>query len=280
MPLPGRDASVSLPSAGRLRPSGTTRRLRFRQLAISRPVTTGLTPLKANRAFYDGGSIPWITSGDLSAGVVKSASHFVAERALSDTSLKVVEAGAILLAMYGEGKTRGTAALLDLDATTNQACAAIQLHQPDLRAWVKLILDSNYSAMRRMAAGGVQPNLNLSLVRSIEIPVPTARVRATVLERLRQLDEQGSMLRQSLEAGLRRTATLRHALLAAAFVRQPQAPKRGQLRDLDGASTGTRTRARFAKPSRFRSRAVCMSVSRLKNGSHSTPGAEEFAMTT
>lgn len=108
-------------------------------------VSTGITPLKANKVFYDGGAIPWITSGDLSAGVVTSASHFVTERALLETNLKLVKAGAILLAMYGEGKTRGTVALLELDATTNQACAAIQLHEPGLRTWVKVVLDANYA---------------------------------------------------------------------------------------------------------------------------------------
>jgi type I restriction enzyme, S subunit len=180
-------------------------------------VTTGVTPLKSNRAFYDGGTIPWITSGDLASGVVDAANQFVTERAISETSLKLVKAGAILLAMYGEGKTRGTAALLDIDATTNQACAAIQLHDTNLRPWVKMVLDSNYAAMRRMAAGGVQPNLNLSLVRSIEVPVPAAEIREAALQRLREIEEQGSILRRALEVTLRRGVTLRHALLAAAF---------------------------------------------------------------
>lgn len=180
-------------------------------------VTTGVTPLKSNKAFYDGGTIPWITSGDLSDGVVSSASQFVTQEALDHTSLKVVKAGAILLAMYGEGKTRGTAALLDIDATTNQACAAIQLHDASLRPWVKMVLESNYSAMRRMAAGGVQPNLNLSIVRSIEVPVPAPDVRASALDGVLEVDERSAILHMALDANLRRGSSLCHALLAAAF---------------------------------------------------------------
>ena len=189
-------------------------------------VTTGVTPLKSNKGFYDGGTIPWITSGDLASGVVDAASQFVTARAISETSLKLVRAGAILLAMYGEGKTRGNAALLDIDATTNQACAAIQLHDANLRPWVKAVLDSNYAAMRRMAAGGVQPNLNLSLVRTIEVPVPCAEIREVALQRLREIEEQGSILRRALDATLRRVVTLRHALHASAFSGGLSAPAR------------------------------------------------------
>lgn len=180
-------------------------------------VTSGMTPLRSNKAFYEGGRIPWVTSGDLSSGVVDAAIQFVTERAIAETSLKLVRAGAILVAMYGEGKTRGTAALLDIDATTNQACAAIQLHDGDLRQWVKLVLDANYAAMRRMAIGGVQPNLNLSLVRSIEVPLPPESARVAALDRVREIEEQGAILGKSLDVTLRRVVTLRHAVLGAAF---------------------------------------------------------------
>lgn len=121
-------------------------------------VSSGLTPLKGNKAFYEGGTIPWITSGDLHQGLITEAKQFVTQAALVKTTLKLVPAGAILIAMYGEGKTRGTAAELGIEATTNQACAAVVLHDPDLRPWVRLILDANYSKLRRLAAGGVQPN--------------------------------------------------------------------------------------------------------------------------
>jgi type I restriction enzyme S subunit len=96
-------------------------------------VSSGLTALKGNKAFYEGGTIPWITSADLHQGLITRAKQFVTQAALDATTLKVVPAGALLIAMYGEGKTRGTAAELGIDATTNQACAAVALHDPRLR---------------------------------------------------------------------------------------------------------------------------------------------------
>ena len=180
-------------------------------------VSSGLTPLKANRAFYDGGTVPWITSGDLHQGVITKATHFVTERALADTTLKMVPAGALLIAMYGEGKTRGTAAELGIDATTNQACAAVVLHDPDLRPWVRLVLDANYTRVRRLAAGGVQPNLNLSIIKAIEVPIPKADLRGELLAERRELDERSRRLRADLAAAQSRGRSLRRSLLAAAF---------------------------------------------------------------
>jgi type I restriction enzyme S subunit len=180
-------------------------------------VTSGLTPLKANKAFYEGGTIPWITSGDLHQGVVTKASTFVTERALADTTLKMVPAGALLIAMYGEGKTRGTAAELGFDATTNQACAAVVLHDPNLRQWVRLVLDANYTRVRRLAAGGVQPNLNLSIIKAIEVPIPKADLRGELLAERRELDERSRRLKADLAAAQSRGRSLRRSLLAAAF---------------------------------------------------------------
>lgn len=180
-------------------------------------VSSGMTPLKGNRTFYDGGTIPWITSGDLHQGVITRATQFVTQRALDETTLQLFPAGILLIAMYGEGKTRGTAAELQIDATTNQACAAVRLHDPALRPWVRLVLDANYRKLRRLAAGGVQPNLNLSIIKAIEVPVPASTVRDGLLRRRHKSEDVNTRLRLDLLAAKRRAASLRHALLTAAF---------------------------------------------------------------
>lgn len=180
-------------------------------------VTSGMTPLKGNKAFYDGGTIPWITSGDLRQGTIVEAKQFVTHRALDETSLKVLPVGALLVAMYGEGKTRGTAAELAIAATTNQACAGLVLSDETLRPWVRLVLDANYRALRGLAAGGVQPNLNLSLVKGIEVPLPTSCLRESILVAVAEVEVASARLRQELSAGERRAAALRRSLLAAAF---------------------------------------------------------------
>lgn len=180
-------------------------------------VSSGMTPLRGNKSFYEGGSIPWITSGDLNQGLITKPTQFVTQRALDETSLKIVPAGSLLVAMYGEGKTRGTAAELGIDATTNQACASITLHDSDLRAWVRLILDANYTGLRRLGAGGVQPNLNLSLIKAIEVPLPDAETRSMLISDFTLIDEARVRMNEELLSAQRRGADLRRSLLAAAF---------------------------------------------------------------
>lgn len=187
------------------------------ELGFLAKVSSGMTPLKANRAFYDNGTIPWITSGDLHQGCITRATQFVTEKALDETTLKVLPAGTLLIAMYGEGKTRGTAAELSIDATTNQACAAVALHDSALRPWVRLVLDANYSKLRRLAAGGVQPNLNLSVVKAIQIPIPAPEVRDQLLARRVELDDANARLQSQLNIAHRRGCALRRSLLAAVF---------------------------------------------------------------
>jgi type I restriction enzyme S subunit len=180
-------------------------------------VGSGTTPSRSKSAYFDGGTIPWVTSGDLSKGLIESASQYVTKAALEQTSLRKYPMGTLLIAMYGEGKTRGTVAELGIEATINQACAAVQLHDPEKREWVRAVLEANYSVMRRLAAGGVQPNLNLSLVRSIEIPVPNREVRDQLLGDNHVANEAQRALRDSLSQTQTRATSLRRAVLAAAF---------------------------------------------------------------
>ena len=180
-------------------------------------VTSGMTPLKGNKAFYDGGTIPWITSGDLRQGLIIEAKQFVTQKAMDETSLKILPVGSLLVAMYGEGKTRGTVGELAIAATTNQACAGVVLHDETLRSWVRLVLDANYGALRRLAAGGVQPNLNLSLVKGIKVPLPASDLRKSLFDEAAEVDVASVRLRQELVVAERRSAALRRSLLAAAF---------------------------------------------------------------
>lgn len=180
-------------------------------------VSTGTTPLRSKKDYYDGGTIPWITSGDLSAGLIVEPKQYVTAFALDETSLRVYPPGTLLVAMYGEGKTRGSVAELGIAATINQACAAIQLRNPELLSWVRLVLAANYSAMRALASGGVQPNLNLSLVRGIPVPVPGEPTRGRLLGIQLALDDAAQRLRLELQGAASRARSLRRALLAAAF---------------------------------------------------------------
>jgi type I restriction enzyme S subunit len=182
-------------------------------------VGSGTTPKRGREDYWLGGSIPWVTSGALNAGVVREASEYVTDAALRETSLRLWPAGTLLVAMYGEGQTRGRCAELAIEATCNQACAAISVRDglDDFRPILRLHFDANYSANRRLAAGGVQPNLSGALIKAmiVALPPPGEAIRIVA-----EVERQMSFLEaceRAVEAGLERSAALRRSVLKAAF---------------------------------------------------------------
>lgn len=148
-------------------------------------VGTGSTPLRSNAQFFANTGTPWITSSATSQAIIQQASEFVTPAAISAHRLKIYPKGTLLVAMYGEGKTRGQVAELGIDATINQACAAILVDNTKaLTAFVKLALQANYLNMRELAEGGNQPNLNLSKVKEFEIPLPMLDVQTKIVRRV------------------------------------------------------------------------------------------------
>ena len=179
-------------------------------------VGTGTTPARSNDAFYRGGTIPWITSSAVNEPFVDTADQFVTDDALRNTNLTLYPPGTLLVAMYGEGKTRGKCSELRIAATTNQALAALQVDSA-VRSWLKLFFEYNYDNTRRIASGGVQPNLNLGLLRSIRLPLPPVNEQQRIVS---EVDRRLSIAREveaEVEANLKRAQALRQAVLAEAF---------------------------------------------------------------
>jgi type I restriction enzyme S subunit len=138
--------------------------------------------------------------------------------ALAETNLTLYPAGTLLVAMYGEGKTRGKCAELRIPATTNQALAALQVAAP-LRGYVRQFLEFNYEEMRKFASGGVQPNLNLSLVRAVCVPLPPFFEQIRIVA---EVDRHLSIIREveaEVDANIQRSQALRQATLRSVFHR-------------------------------------------------------------
>ena len=89
-------------------------------------IGTGATPLRSEAKYYENATIPWVTSGALNNLFVETAEECITTAATQETNAKVFPKHTLLIAMYGEGKTRGKVSELLIEAATNQACAAIQ----------------------------------------------------------------------------------------------------------------------------------------------------------
>ena len=178
-------------------------------------VGTGATPLRSKREYYDGGKVPWVTSGALNEEFVSAADECITDLAVQETNAKLFPAHTLLVAMYGEGKTRGKVSELLIDAATNQACAAIVMEglSAKVRGYAKLFFLKNYEDIRRLSSGGVQPNLNLSHIKATAIPLPPLVAQHRIVA---EVDRRLSLVREvetQVDAHLTRGERLRQAIL-------------------------------------------------------------------
>lgn len=186
------------------------------QLAV---VGTGATPKRGAVEYWKDGTIPWITSAATNAPQIDEAAEFVTARALAETNLTIYPTGTLMLAMYGEGKTRGMCAIARFETTTNQALAAIVTTAlpAETKEWLRVFFAHNYDAIRRASSGGVQPNLNVGIIRSIVLPLPPLaeqhRIVAEVERRLTILDSLAATVERRLES----CKHLRQSILKRAF---------------------------------------------------------------
>lgn len=182
-------------------------------------VGTGVTPKKSNASFYDNGTIAWVTSGALNESFVRQASEYVTEETLAKTSLRLYSPNTLLIALYGEGKTRGKCSELLINATTNQAIAALETsYLPnDTRQFMKLFFFKNYQDMRKLSSGGVQPNLNLGIIENMPIPFCSLAEQQEIVS---QLEEKLSIIEQNekeIESALAKAELLRQSIFKKAF---------------------------------------------------------------
>lgn len=135
---------------------------------------SGGTPSRAEKSYWNG-DIPWITTSLVDFRVIVHAEEFVSAEGLKNSSAKLFPKGTVLMAMYGQGKTRGQVALLGIEASTNQACAAILPREGIDPYFVFANLAGRYDEIREMSNSGGQENLSQGLIRQIRFSFPLDR---------------------------------------------------------------------------------------------------------
>lgn len=181
-------------------------------------VGTGSTPLRSNDSFFSKSGTPWVTSAATSRAYVDTANEFVTPAAISAHRLKIYAPGTLLVAMYGEGKTRGQVSELRIHAAINQACAAISVDRRKASIeFVRLALLAQYEQMRALAEGGNQPNLNLSKVKGIPVLLPPEREQAEIVRRVKALFALADRIEARHAAAVAHVQRLTSRTLAKAF---------------------------------------------------------------
>lgn len=163
-------------------------------------ITSGGTPDRSNKDFWNG-NIPWVTTSLIDFNTIYYTNEYISEAGLKDSSAKLFPKNTILMAMYGQGKTRGKVAVLGIEATTNQACAAILLKKELDITFLFQNLSSRYDEIRELSNSGGQANLSAGLIETIPFSYPIDKnEQQKIAEFLTSIDEQIAAQSQRLAA--------------------------------------------------------------------------------
>ena len=163
-------------------------------------VETGKTPLRSNKQFWDNGTINWATTTEVNETYIVSTNEKITNQAVAELKMKILPINTILLAMYGQGKTRGKVALLRIESTINQAFASIKPNKNYSTNFIFNYLDKSYEKIRDLSHGSNQDNLNLDIVKALQVPLPPLKEQEKIAEILTTWDEAITKQTELLEA--------------------------------------------------------------------------------
>ncbi|MBE2283975.1 MAG: restriction endonuclease subunit S [Prosthecobacter sp.] len=166
-------------------------------------VTSGGTPSRQIPRYWDG-QIPWVTTSLIDFNRVSCADEFITDEGLDNSSAKLFPKGTVIMALYGQGVTRGKVAILEFEAATNQACAAMLIHDRRLvNEYLFYDLQRRYTELRQLSNDGSQKNLSGDLLKNLEVTLPYVPEQQKVAAFLTAVDgriEQLSRKKALLEA--------------------------------------------------------------------------------
>lgn len=150
-------------------------------------ISSGGTPNRQNQSYW-GGDIPWITTTLIDFNYIDKAIEYITQKGLENSSARKIKENTILMAMYGQGKTRGKVAILSITAATNQACAAIQVKSNHNVNFVFQNLMSRYEEIRKISNEGGQKNLSATIIKTIPFKYPPKEEQQKIADCLSSLD--------------------------------------------------------------------------------------------
>lgn len=178
-------------------------------------ITSGGTPSRKNPDFYTG-SILWIKTGEIVWNEIYDSEEKITQEALENSSAKLFPKDTVLVAMYGQGLTRGRAAILKCEAATNQAVCALLPNNKYLPKTLFYYFMKNYWHFRKEAVGGNQPNLSGTIISDFSISLPTLPEQIEIVRILDSIIEKEQKAKE-LSDVIEKIDLMKKAILARAF---------------------------------------------------------------
>ncbi|MDB9494656.1 restriction endonuclease subunit S [Spirulina major CS-329] len=178
--------------------------------------SSGGTPSRKYSEYYNG-EIPWIKTGDLKDCLILKADEYITEDALKNSSAKMFPKSSLLVAMYGA--TIGKLGILNINATTNQACAALIAEglTTEIIPFIFYYLLFSRENLQRIGKGGAQPNISQTVLKKYPCFLPPLNEQRRIVAKIEELSDRISKTRTELEAAREAVKQFRQSVLAAAF---------------------------------------------------------------
>lgn len=180
-------------------------------------VFIGSTPSRKVSEYWNG-SINWVSSGEVAFCKIDTTKEKISEMGLENSSCKVHPPGTIVLAMIGEGKTRGQAAILKCYASHNQNTAAIRVNEDTyISELLYYYLFYTYEKNRGVGSGNNQKALNKERVKNFDIPLFPVKQQRVLVQEIESRLSICNKIEESIEQGLQQAEALRQSILKKAF---------------------------------------------------------------
>ncbi len=182
-------------------------------------IGNGSTPKKDDMRFWEGGAFPWLNSSVVNMGVVTSSENFVTEVALRECHLPIISPPAVIMAITGQGKTRGMVASLAFEATISQHVAYIKPDETRLQVDFALRwLESQYTLLRTDSegAGSTKGAITCEQIACLSIALPPVTEQAAIAEHLGSVVLKFGKLENEAQAAILLLQERRAALISAA----------------------------------------------------------------
>ncbi|MHB8775596.1 MAG: restriction endonuclease subunit S [Bellilinea sp.] len=186
------------------------------KIGLVTKVTSGGTPSRSNPSYW-GGTIPWIKTGELLDGDIENSEEFITQDGLQNSSAKIFPVNTILIALYGQGQTRGRTGRLVIEAATNQACCAVLPVECLEPLYLQYWLSSMYTELREQAHGGAQPNWNIQMIKDLEIVIPPKNIQVRFIDQINRYNIKVKELTKFQQSAHSRISSLLPSLLDKAF---------------------------------------------------------------
>jgi len=155
-------------------------------------IQSGGTPAREEFSNWERGTIPWVKTGEINYCTILETEEKITHAGLANSAAKLFPPGTLLMAMYGQGVTRGRVAMLGIEAATNQACAAfipMQTKTPNLK-YLFYYFQHHYEDLRRLGHGANQKNMNAALIRSFPLALPEPAEQQEIAKSLSTIDRK------------------------------------------------------------------------------------------